>query len=196
MRRLNRAFLSLALTALLVAPAAADEFTGGHIFVGTSADAEGTGGRVVEFAPDGTHVRTHTVAFATRQTASGLVFGPDGALYVVPLFGNDVVRLDASGQSTQFATLPEGGITLNFSADAGPRGRVHVATAASVVVVSADGSTAGPIQVVMEAYAAWPTRLYLVGLDGRIAYAGGLGPFGFHPKELGKAIEDYFAAIV
>ena len=39
------------------------------------------------------------------------------------------------------------------------------------------------------AYAGWPTRLYLIGADGRVAYRGGLGPFGFHPKELRKAIE-------
>ena len=42
-----------------------------------------------------------------------------------------------------------------------------------------------------KAYAAWPTRLYLVGLDGSVAYAGGLGPFGFKPAELGAAIEAY-----
>ncbi len=45
---------------------------------------------------------------------------------------------------------------------------------------------------VSQAYAAHPTRLYLVGKDGRVVYAGGLGPFGFKPKELGEAIEKYF----
>jgi hypothetical protein len=45
--------------------------------------------------------------------------------------------------------------------------------------------------VVNKAYAAWPTRLYLIGLDGRVVYAGGLGPFGFNPNELGRAIENY-----
>lgn len=43
---------------------------------------------------------------------------------------------------------------------------------------------------VMIAYAAWPERLYLVGTDGRVAYQGGLGPFGFEPGELGQAIVD------
>ncbi|MBI2849453.1 MAG: hypothetical protein HYX80_00235 [Chloroflexi bacterium] len=43
------------------------------------------------------------------------------------------------------------------------------------------------------AYAAHPNRLYLVGADGRIAYAGGLGPFGYKPAELGEAIEKYLA---
>jgi hypothetical protein len=42
---------------------------------------------------------------------------------------------------------------------------------------------------VNRAYAATPTRIYLVGTDGRVVYAGGLGPFGFKPKELASAIE-------
>ena len=46
---------------------------------------------------------------------------------------------------------------------------------------------------VNEAYAAAPTRLYLVGKDGRVAYAGGLGPWGFKPSELEEAIESYLA---
>jgi type I thyroxine 5'-deiodinase len=39
-----------------------------------------------------------------------------------------------------------------------------------------------------KAYSAWPDRLYLVGKDGRIAYRGGPGPFGFSPDELEQAI--------
>ena len=39
---------------------------------------------------------------------------------------------------------------------------------------------------VNEAYAAMPTRLYLIGLDGRVVYAGGPGPFGFKPGETGS----------
>ncbi|MBL7199506.1 MAG: deiodinase [Anaerolineae bacterium] len=42
---------------------------------------------------------------------------------------------------------------------------------------------------VMTAYAAWPDRLYLVDTEGCVAYAGGQGPFGFKPAELGKAID-------
>jgi hypothetical protein len=41
---------------------------------------------------------------------------------------------------------------------------------------------------VNQAYAAWPDRLYLVGKDGKIAYAGGPGPGGFKPDELAAAI--------
>ena len=40
------------------------------------------------------------------------------------------------------------------------------------------------------AYGAWPDRLYLVGRDGRIAFQGGTGPFGFLPEELEAAIEE------
>jgi hypothetical protein len=45
--------------------------------------------------------------------------------------------------------------------------------------------------VVNKAYAAWPTRLYLIGLDGRVVYAGGLGPYDFKPKKLKAVIEAY-----
>jgi hypothetical protein len=38
-------------------------------------------------------------------------------------------------------------------------------------------------------YGGWPDRLYLVGKDGRVAFQGGEGPFGFSPEKLEKAIE-------
>ena len=37
-----------------------------------------------------------------------------------------------------------------------------------------------------EAYAAWPERIFIIGVDGRIVYAGGQGPFGFKPDEAEK----------
>jgi len=48
---------------------------------------------------------------------------------------------------------------------------------------------------VNEAYAAWPTRLYFIGLDGRVVYHGGLGPFDFFPSKLKAAIEEYLEKI-
>jgi myo-inositol-hexaphosphate 3-phosphohydrolase len=42
---------------------------------------------------------------------------------------------------------------------------------------------------VAAAYGGWPDRLYLIGADGRIAFQGGEGPFGFRPDELERAIE-------
>ena len=47
---------------------------------------------------------------------------------------------------------------------------------------------------VASAYGGWPDRLYLVGRDGRIAYQGGEGPFGFKPAELERAIETHLAS--
>lgn len=40
-------------------------------------------------------------------------------------------------------------------------------------------------------YYALPDRLYLIGRDGRVAYRGGPGPFGFVAAELERAIEEY-----
>lgn len=45
-------------------------------------------------------------------------------------------------------------------------------------------------------YAAWPTRLYLVGLDGKVIYTGGMGPYGFSPAKLEKAIVNYLKVVV
>jgi hypothetical protein len=48
---------------------------------------------------------------------------------------------------------------------------------------------------VSKAYAVLPTRLYLVGIDGWVVYAMGMGPFGFKPDELGVAIEEQLAEL-
>ena len=40
-------------------------------------------------------------------------------------------------------------------------------------------------------YYALPDRLYLIGRDGRIAYRGAPGPWGFVAAELEKAISGY-----
>ncbi len=37
-------------------------------------------------------------------------------------------------------------------------------------------------------YGGWPDRLYLIERDGRIAFQGEEGPFGFRPAELNAAI--------
>ncbi len=42
-------------------------------------------------------------------------------------------------------------------------------------------------------YTARPTRIYLIGTDGRIVYNPGIGPFGFSPDHLEPAIEKYLA---
>ena len=42
---------------------------------------------------------------------------------------------------------------------------------------------------VASAYGGWPDRLYLIGRDGRVAFQGEEGPFGFRPEELAAALE-------
>ena len=41
---------------------------------------------------------------------------------------------------------------------------------------------------VASAYGGWPDRMYLIGRDGRVAFQGEEGPFGFKPAELEAAI--------
>lgn len=41
---------------------------------------------------------------------------------------------------------------------------------------------------VARAYGGWPDRLYLIGRDGRVAFQGDPGPFGFIPERLAEAI--------
>lgn len=50
--------------------------------------------------------------------------------------------------------------------------------------LSMPGVIDGLDNAVDEAYAAWPERLFVIGVDDRIAYAGQQGPFGFKPEEL------------
>jgi hypothetical protein len=38
------------------------------------------------------------------------------------------------------------------------------------------------------AYSGFPDRLYLIDRDGRVAYKGGRGPFGYRPRELEQTI--------
>ena len=43
-------------------------------------------------------------------------------------------------------------------------------------------------------YTGKPTRIYLIGKDGRVVYNPGIGPFGFNPKHLGEEIAAYLGA--
>ncbi len=42
--------------------------------------------------------------------------------------------------------------------------------------------------VVGREYSGFPDRLYLIDRDGRIAYKGGRGPFGYKPRELEQSL--------
>jgi type I thyroxine 5'-deiodinase len=39
------------------------------------------------------------------------------------------------------------------------------------------------------AFSAWPERIYIIGVDGRIAYQGGHGPYDFDPQGARAALE-------
>lgn len=47
---------------------------------------------------------------------------------------------------------------------------------------------------VSASYAAKPTRIYLIGKDGRVIYNPGIGPFGFNPDHLDLEIERHLEA--
>ncbi len=47
---------------------------------------------------------------------------------------------------------------------------------------------------VNQAYKGWPDRLYVIGKNGRITYAGGRGPFFFSPAEWEAAIQQELRA--
>jgi iodothyronine deiodinase-like protein len=42
---------------------------------------------------------------------------------------------------------------------------------------------------IMQAYDAWPDRLYLISKNGKVAYKGGRGPMDFKPEKLEAAIK-------
>jgi type I thyroxine 5'-deiodinase len=44
------------------------------------------------------------------------------------------------------------------------------------------------------AYSAWPERLYVIDERGRIAYAGGMGPFKYDPEEVRAWLAKRFGA--
>ena len=41
------------------------------------------------------------------------------------------------------------------------------------------------------AYAGWPDRLVVVGVDGNVAYYGGKGPGGFKPQEVERWLREF-----
>ncbi len=44
------------------------------------------------------------------------------------------------------------------------------------------------------AYNGWPERLYVLSVDGKVAYQGGKGPYEFYPEELADFLDGYTEA--
>jgi type I thyroxine 5'-deiodinase len=45
-----------------------------------------------------------------------------------------------------------------------------------------------------EAYAGWPERFYVIDENGKVAFKGKPGPFGFHPEEVESWLKARFPA--
>ena len=45
-----------------------------------------------------------------------------------------------------------------------------------------------------KAYAAWPERIYVIGVGGRIEYKAEPGPFGFKPDEAEASLKQLVGA--
>ncbi len=43
------------------------------------------------------------------------------------------------------------------------------------------------------AYAGWPERLFVVDADGKIAFAGKQGPWGYKPAEVQRWLEEHLS---
>ncbi len=80
---------------------------------------------------------------------------------------------------------------------------INIAERTSVAKVCLTKLELRPIPAVVDrlddlankAYKGWPDRLFLVGKDGKMAYSGGRGPWGFSTEELTKAIDAQLAKI-
>jgi hypothetical protein len=57
--------------------------------------------------------------------------------------------------------------------------RLHIAIPALIDSIS---------NRIEQQYTAWPDRLYLIGIDGRVRFKTEPGPFGFDPKNLADAL--------
>jgi hypothetical protein len=47
---------------------------------------------------------------------------------------------------------------------------------------------------VEQAYAGWPDRIYIIGIDGKVAFRGRPGPTGFRPDEAEAALKKLVGA--
>jgi hypothetical protein len=97
-------------------------------------------------------------------------------VYIREAHPGSIVSIPTEHGGTQLQVVPQTSSTeerlLNL------RRFVAVATVTMPAGIDSDDGVA------RRAYAAWPDRLYAVGMDGRVAYQGAPGPMGFKVAEL------------
>lgn len=132
-----------------------------------------------------------------------LVFGS----YTCPPFRGEIRALEdlrrRYGDRVEFLVIyireahPEEGWVFNTNREAGIviHDPVSQEQRASVAARARELGIRMPVLIddiddrVASTYGAWPVRLYLVGKDGRIAFQGVFGPFGFEASQLEAAIQ-------
>jgi Iodothyronine deiodinase len=79
------------------------------------------------------------------------------------------------------------GITVAQPKTAAERNRV-AAQCCSSLELAMPMLVDGIDDAVGQAYSAFPDRLYLLDRDGKVAYKGGRGPYGYKPRELEQTL--------
>jgi type I thyroxine 5'-deiodinase len=84
-------------------------------------------------------------------------------------------------------TIPKG---VEPESARSPAARVEFAnTCVATLKIDIPALLDGKENATERAYTGWPSRIYLVGADGRIRFKGAPGPYGFSAKELEDAIK-------
>src|SRR5262245_59056229 len=79
------------------------------------------------------------------------------------------------------------GITIEQPKSVADRNRVAAQSCSSLdmaIPLLVDGID----DAVGQAYSGFPDRLYLIDRDGKVAYKGGRGPYGYKPRELEQSL--------
>jgi hypothetical protein len=99
---------------------------------------------------------------------------------------------EAHPDSVLFVTGPDGGKKLQIVPQTSSTAErlKNLEQCVSLLQLTMPALIDSDDNVVNRAYAAWPDRLYIVGVDGRIAYKAAPGPFGFKPPEIEAWLKD------
>ena len=105
---------------------------------------------------------------------AGLVF-----VYIAEAHATDGWQMDANVEE---GVLIASHVTMDDRFAAARAGVDRLGLTMPVLVDTMDDA-------VSNAFAAWPERIYVVDAEGRIAHAGGPGPFDFDPDAASAALD-------